>query len=304
MTLKKPYPAAPRSDTKEYLQSAENGSVEVANPYDWLQDLDSPQTKAFVEAQNAAFDDFLSDTDPTILSAKQKLGAILWSTYSDAFVTSAPKFVGDDVFLRILGRGKPFGVTYRWPKRAILERKAVGGGEALPEPTVFHDEAVSGNALISSSFSQGGKYWAYNEAVSGSDWGVIKIKTVSDCETLSDEIHHSKFNTKPGHAFGWLGDTGFFYQYWLAANETKDGRRRPQLRFHRLGDPQERDEVVHEDEEHPECTFRMSVNEGQSLAVLEIFGQTATSKIKIAAIDSSLKLHFTTVSNDFSAEWE
>lgn len=308
MTFTTVYPSAPRSGTKEYFQSAKNGSVEVSNPYDWLQNLDSPETKAFVGAQNAAFQDFLPDTDPTVLAAKQKIGGILINTYSDSFVTSAPKFVGDSVFIRILGRGKPFGVTYRWSRQDFLQEPALSGDDVIAEPNVFHDELVTGNALISSAFSQGGKFLAYNEAVSGSDWGIVRVKSVQDSILLSDEIHDSKFNTKSGPAFAWLGDVGFFYQYWISAQDTKDGKRRPQLRFHRLGTAQSNDQVIYEEEEHPECTFRASVNEDGSVVVLEIFGATATSKIKVAKIesgtDSLSALKWQSLCDDFAAEWE
>ncbi|KAK4498079.1 hypothetical protein PRZ48_010735 [Zasmidium cellare] len=308
MTLNKPYPSAPRSNTKEHFQSANNGSIEVANPYDWLQNLDSPETKAFVEAQNAAFQDFLPDTDPTILGAKQKIGGILMNTYSDYFVTSAPKFVGDSVFLRVLGRGKPFGATYRWRKQDFLQETALNGDEVVAEPSMFHDESVSGNAIISSAFSQGGKFWAYNEAVSGSDWGIIRVKSVDDSSLLPDEIHDSKFNTKPSSAFAWLGDLGFFYQFWLSAQDTNDGKRRPQLKFHRLGTPQSSDEVVYEEEDHPERTFRASVNDAGSVVVLEIFGATATSKVKLVKIipgaESLSALEWQSLCDDLSAEWE
>lgn len=49
---KTPYPPARRSDTVEYFQSAKaGGKVAVADPYDWLHDPDSNETKQFVQQQ-------------------------------------------------------------------------------------------------------------------------------------------------------------------------------------------------------------------------------------------------------------
>lgn len=49
---KTPYPPARRSDTVEYFQSAKAGKkVPVADPYDWLHDPDSQETKQFVQQQ-------------------------------------------------------------------------------------------------------------------------------------------------------------------------------------------------------------------------------------------------------------
>ena len=107
-------------------------------------------------------------------------------------------------------------------------------------------------------------------------------------------------------AFSWLGDIGFCYQYWIPAASTKDKATRPQLRFHRLGSDQSEDEVVFEDEINPQRTYRVSVNDSGSVAVLEIFGATATSMVKIAKISpntaSTLGLQWQSVCDDFSSE--
>ena len=48
------YPPAPRQDDTETLHG-----VPVADPYRWLEDLDAPQTRAWIEAENALTFDFL-----------------------------------------------------------------------------------------------------------------------------------------------------------------------------------------------------------------------------------------------------
>ncbi len=50
-----PYPVAPRVDqTDDYFGTA------VADPYRWLEDVDSPQSRAWIEQQNALTESVLS----------------------------------------------------------------------------------------------------------------------------------------------------------------------------------------------------------------------------------------------------
>ena len=46
-----PYPSVRRSDTVEEFNSASKGTVKVQDPYDWLSQPDSKETKQFVKDQ-------------------------------------------------------------------------------------------------------------------------------------------------------------------------------------------------------------------------------------------------------------
>ena len=50
-----PYPRAPRVD-----QIDDYGGVRVADPYRWLEDVDSPQVQAWITEENALTESFLA----------------------------------------------------------------------------------------------------------------------------------------------------------------------------------------------------------------------------------------------------
>lgn len=284
------YPAARRSSAVDVFHSAKNRAVQVPNPYDWLEDPSGQETQDFVAAQNVAFQEFLED--PALQGPRADLAGHLRAMHGVAAVTNVPYAVGEEYFFRVAGRGREFPVTYRarkgdfsglFPRR--LGTASNSGGDGPRELLeVFHDDGMGGGVLISSGFSATGAYWAYNTSVNGSDWGVVRVKDTKTSETLSDEVHHTKFTTTMATPISWLGDRGFFYQYWPGGPE-KPGN--AQLRFHVVGTSQERDEIVYQDDANSGHTFKASVSQDASLVFLQIYRAGRTSQVWAARVSPS-----------------
>ena len=305
------YQTARRSSAADVFHSAKNGPVTVPNPYDWLEDLNSEETQDFVTAQNAAFQKFL--TDPKLAKSKAHLSSQLRSMYGMTFMTNVPQAVGDDYFFRVAGRGRDFPVTYRCRREVFsaLSNGKAPNGVAL-EPEVFYDEETGGGVLISSGFSASGAYWAYNTSFKGSDWGVVRVRDTQTSESLPDEVHNTKFTTTTGTPITWLGDRGFFYQYWPGGQQQASI---PQLRFHFVATSQEADELVYQDSVNPGHTFKASVSLDGSLVFLQIYKAGRTCQVWAARVvpstgsdgknTQSLNLRFDMeICNDFDYEWE
>lgn len=308
------YPPARRSNAADSFQSAKTGGVvQVLKPYDWLEDRNSDETKAFVAAQNELLEKYLAD--PALEEPKMKLMSILQTMLSQAVIRQPPQAAGKYYLLRVAGRGHEFPVTLRIRKDLI--RKCINPSDTTLNDTAFqaqleffHDEGKDKQMLITSSCSRSGKYWAYSSSVQGSDWGTIKVKEVQTGQVLPDEVSDSKFDSKKW-PITWLGDRGFFYQYW-----EPEGQKRgpPQLRFHALGRPQAEDEVVYQDAAHPGYRFSITISDDTALAFLYIYEAGPMARVQAARIlsndqavssDSRLALDFSIdICNNFRSQWE
>jgi prolyl oligopeptidase len=243
------YPPAPRGPAIDVFQSAKHGTVEVPNPYAWLEDQNSTEYHSFVQAQNETFDDYINH--PSLSSSRENLQKTLSDLHALSSPISLPRRVGAWYYYRASGHGRTYPVTYR---SKTLD---------FASPEIFHDEAAEGDAgaaMISSGFSKTGRYWAYWSSIRGSEVGYIRVRdtTSPTGERTEDTVRGVKFTGREA-GIKWMGDGGFLYQYW-PEEETGKGKKGPQLRYHKLGEEQERDKVVYEDPGNPGYTFWASVD--------------------------------------------
>lgn len=120
------YPSAPRSNTIDSFRSAKYNTVQVPNPYDWLEDLSSHETKTFVTAQNKSLDEYLDD--PMLEEPKIKLLDMLQSILGQVVMKQVPQAAGSYYLFRVAGSVREFPVT--WRVRKDLIRKWVGASDA------------------------------------------------------------------------------------------------------------------------------------------------------------------------------
>ncbi|MBV8644737.1 MAG: S9 family peptidase, partial [Candidatus Eremiobacteraeota bacterium] len=224
------YPDAPRgSVTDTYF-----GTV-VHDPYRWLENVDSPETTAWI-------------------AAEQKLTA----SYLDAIPQRAAI---RDAYRKLLNYEKvnaPFRVGKRWFyfRNSGLQNQAVlyVRDSATAPARVFLDPntlAADGTvALAGTSFTRDGKYMAYATQSSGSDWQTWRIRDVASGKDLPDTLEWSKFS-----GANWVGDRGFYYEAYdkpQAANATLSALGVQKEYFHVVGTPQSADKLVYASTAHPD----------------------------------------------------
>ncbi|MEO8962048.1 MAG: prolyl oligopeptidase family serine peptidase [Ginsengibacter sp.] len=249
-------------DTKKVNQEDNYFGTIVKDPYRWLEDDNSEETKAWVIEENKVTDKYLSKI-PFRGQVRSKLKK-LWN-YAKY---SAPVKEGDYYYYY-----KNDGLQ----NQAVLYRQK--GLEAQPE--VFIDPNVmskDGTAAIGTPvFSKNKKYAVYLESQAGSDWQVAHIMKVSDKSLLKEEVQFIKFSST-----SWKDDNGFYYSRYPTPDEKSKLTTQNQFHkvyYHKIGTPQSSDQLIYEDKQHPLRTTNAWLSEDQHFLILTSSEGTSGSEL-------------------------
>jgi prolyl oligopeptidase len=266
-TARPSYPPARESDVVEDYHG-----VRVRDPYRWLEDVDSPETKAWVDAQNALTRSFL-DAIPERTRIKDRLTK-LW----DFPKYGAPFKEGKRLFYFENSGLQNQAVLY--VQDASRKEKA----RALLDPnTLSADGTVAVTAVAA---SRNGRYLAYGTASSGSDWQEFHVRDVESGKDLADTLRWIKFSR-----MSWTKDhKGFYYSRYDAPREDAAGKvltalnRGQKLFYHRLGTPQSADLLILERPDEPDWLIDAEVTDDGAYCVITIH-QGSDERDRIYFID-------------------
>ena len=243
------YPPAPKGTQVDVYHG-----VSIADPYRWLEDMDSPQTAAWVKAENALTFGYLA-TIPERAAIRSRLEA-LWN-YAK------------------LGTPVKAGGRYFYSENTGLQNQSVlyvqdGAGakpRVLIDPNTLSADGTV--ALSTTSPSPDGRYLGYGVAVGGSDWEEFRVRDVNNARDLSDTLKWVKFSS-----LAWTRDNkGFFYSRYDApksGNALTTANQFQKLYYHRLGQPQSRDELIYDRPDEPTWLFEAQVSEDGQYAVITV----------------------------------
>ncbi len=225
--------------------------VKVADPYRWLEDLDSPETAAWVAAQNEVTFRFLGEI-PARERIKERMTK-LWD------------------FERY---GLPFkeGGRYFYSKNDGLQAQSVfyvldsldGEPRVLIDPNKLSEDGTV--ALAGLSISEDGKRMAYGLSTAGSDWVEYRVRDIDTGRDLDDHLKWIKFS-----GASWTKDgQGFYYSRFdePKGDQLKDTNYYQKLWYHKLGTAQVDDKLVYSRPDQKEWGFAGEVTEdGQYLVI-------------------------------------
>src|ERR1051326_591908 len=159
-------------ESKKVDQVDDYFGTKVADPYRWLEDENSPETKAWVSAQNAVTFAYLDK-----IAYRENLKARLTELYNYPRV-SAPFRRGDIYFFTRNDGLQNQSVYY-------IQKGLNGTPEVFLDPNKFSSDGTS--VLSAFSLSKDGKYLAYGISQGGSDWVTLSVMEVASRNKLSDE---------------------------------------------------------------------------------------------------------------------
>jgi prolyl oligopeptidase len=223
----------------------------VADPYRWLEDENSPETAAWVEAENKVTFDYLEKI-PFRNAVKSRLSALY-----DYPRYGAPYRKGEYFIFSKNNGLQNQSVRY-------IQRGLDGKAEVLIDPNKFSADGTS--QLSTFALSKDGRHAAYAISTGGSDWRELHVMEVQSRKQLPDVIKWAKVT-----GISWAGD-GFYYSAYdpPADNELTSKNEGHKVYFHRLGTPQSQDKLVYDDKANPQRFHNVGTTEDERFAILNI----------------------------------
>src|SRR6184192_3199353 len=243
------YPVARKSDVVDDYHG-----TRVPDPYRWLEEPDSPESRAWIEAQNRLTAAYLAEI-PARATIRQRLTQ-LWNypKYGAPFRKAGRYF-----FLKNDGLQNQ-SVLY---KQASLEATP----ETLLDLNILSEDGTV--ALSTLAVSDNGRLLAYGTAASGSDWEEFRVRDVVTARDLPDHLKWIKFS-----GASWTKDgAGFFYSRYPEPGDKalSDVNRFQKIYYHRLGADQAQDVLVYERPDQPDWGMNAEVTDDGRYAVLHIW---------------------------------
>jgi prolyl oligopeptidase len=248
----------PPSESMMYPQTKRTDHVDtyfgmpVADPYRWLEDENSEDTKSWVEAQNRVTFGYL-DKIPYRKKLQNRLEQIV-----DHPRYGAP-FRNGDLFFFYKNDGlQNQSVLY-------VQKGLDGTPEVLIDPNRFSADGTS--QLADFALSKDGRYAAYAISAGGSDWRTVRVMEVASRKVLDDVLEWVKVS-----GLAWQGD-GFYYSRYKEPAEGKELTSQNDdhmVYFHRVGTGQSQDELVYSDPANPQRFHIVDTTEDERFALLYV----------------------------------
>ncbi len=200
--------------------------VDVPDPYRWLEDDRSPDTKDWVKRQNEVTFGYL-DKIPYRKELKDRLESI-W----DYEKIGSPFREGDYTYYY-----KNDGLQNQY----VVYRKKLDSDEeeVFLDPNSFSEDGTI--SLSGLSFSENGKFAAYSISEGGSDWRKIIVMDAEKKEIIEDTLVDIKFS-----GISWYKNEGFYYSSYDKPEGSELSAKTDQhkLYYHKVGTDQENDTLI------------------------------------------------------------
>ncbi len=274
--------AAPASVELRYPNAARGEQTDgyhgtlVADPYRWMEDVDAPATRAWVEAEAKLTSDYLAaipgrDRIAQRLKeiwnferwgAPEKHGAGWFFTHNDGLQNQSVLFMTTDP---------------QKPARVMLDPNALSADGTV--------------AFKGAGYSDDGKLMAYGLSEAGSDWETWHVREVASGKDLPDQLRWAKFT-----GASWRRDgSGFYYSGFKATDAGQSLKAQSQYHtvfFHKLGTAEAQDTKIYTRPDEPDWFVGAQVtDDGRYLVVTANHGTDVKNMLLVAdlAADAAVR---------------
>ena len=243
-----PYPATRKTDTIDtYFGHT------VADPYRWLEDDKSAETRAWVTAENAVTQNYLQQ-----IPYRAKFQSAIEKVFNYPKF-SAPFRKGDWFYFYKNDGLQNQSVLYR-------QKGLTGEPEIVIDPNKLSPDGTTRLQLF--TLSKDGKYAVVGLSKGGSDWETYYVRDNTTGQNLADEIKWVKIS-----GAAWKGN-GFYYSRYPepagGASDLSAKNENHQVYYHTVGTPQTADVLVYENKENPQRFNIASTSEDERFLFLNI----------------------------------
>ena len=237
--------------------------TKINDPYRWLEDDRSAETKAWVEAENKVTQGYLSGI-PFKGDIKKRLET-LWNY--EKF--TAPFKEGLYTYFY-----KNDGLQNQY---VLYRQKDKNKPEVFLDPNSFSKDATTSLAGI--EFTKDGSLVAYQISEGGSDWRKVIVLNTSDKSVVGDTLMDVKFS-----GLSWKGNEGFYYSSY---DKPKEGSQLSgltqyhKLYFHAIGTSQKEDKLIFGGDQTPRRYIGGGLTEDQRFLVITAAVSTTGNELYI-----------------------
>ncbi len=255
----------------------------IKDPYRWLEDDRSSETKKWVKTQNKTTFEYLNKI-PYRESFRKRLEK-LWNYEK----ITAPFKEGKHTYYY-----KNNGLQNQY---VLYKKGSQNTDEVFLDPNTFAKDGTT--SLASINFSKDGSLAAYAISEGGSDWRkIITINTESK-EIIEDTLVNVKFS-----GIAWKGNEGFYYSSYDKPEGSDLSTKTDQhkLYYHKLGTPQKSDKVIfggNDTEKHRYVQGYLT--EDEKFLVITASESTSGNKLFIQDL-SNPKSKLITILNNFDSD--
>ncbi|ASN04553.1 prolyl oligopeptidase family serine peptidase [Virgibacillus necropolis] len=244
--------------TKKDAVTEDYHGVKVADPYRWLEEADSVNTREWTDEQNERTNQYLKNY-PGRKTIKDNITKFMnYPKYS------LPMREGEYYYFHKNNGLQNQGVFYRSKSLELNEP------EVIIDPNTLSEEGTA--AITNITFSQNSLMLAYAISYNGSDWQEVKIKNLVTGKEYPEVLKWCKFSN-----IAWNEDhSGFYYNRYPNPDSVLPGEESNynKVYWHTIGTPQETDKLIYEDLNQREFSFVPEISDNNRYLLLKVYNGT------------------------------